>query len=100
MTPDELRTFVLSLDGVVEASHQGHPDFRVKGKIVVNLDEEQQTITVKMSLDDQQALMARDDGAFSLPGGWAKHGWTTVHLDRTDKDEIEEVVTDAWHRAP
>jgi len=95
-TIDELRTLILSFPETIEASHQGHPDFRVGGKIVVSLDEEARSFTVKLSLDDQQALMARGDDAFSLPGGWAKHGWTTIHLDHVSPAELEELVTDAW----
>lgn len=98
MTVSELRALVLSLPGMVEAEHHGSPDFRINNKIVVNLDEAAGQITVKLSLNDQMALMERDDGAFSLPGGWAKFGWTTIHLDVAGRDEIEEIVIDAWRR--
>ena len=86
MTVDELRAFVLGLPGAVEAGHHGRPDFRHGGRIVVNLDEE-------------AALVARDDGAFSLPGGWARHGWTTISLDRADPDELRELIAQAWAEA-
>lgn len=96
MTVDELRALVLSIDGAVESSHHGAPDFRKKNKIVVNLDEDAATITIKLSLADQAALMARSDPAFSLPGGWARHGWTTISLHDCDADEIRELITDSW----
>ena len=94
MTNDELRAFVLSFEGIEERQHQGRPDFRLKGKIVVNLDEDERVITIKLSLDDQAALMARNDSTFTLPGGWAKHGWTTISLASGDDDEIRELVTE------
>jgi hypothetical protein len=99
MTVSELRALALSLPGMVEAEHHGGPDFRVNNKIVVNLDEPGGQITVKLSLNDQMAVMDRDNGAFSLPGGWAKFGWTTIDLDVAERDEIEEIVIDAWRRA-
>jgi hypothetical protein len=99
MTVDELREFVLGLDGAVEQSHQGSPDFRRNGRIVVNLDTDDETITIKLGLDEQAALVARDAGAFMLPGGWAKHGWTTISLTRAESDEIRELVRAAWDRA-
>jgi hypothetical protein len=37
----------------VEGSHGGGPDFRRDGKIVVNLDEDEGTITVTLDLDEQ-----------------------------------------------
>ncbi len=96
MTVDELRGFVLGLEGAVESSHHGAADFRKNNKIVVNLDEDEATITIKLSLPEQAALMARSDPAFSLPGGWARHGWTTISLNDCDDDEIRELVTDSW----
>ena len=99
MSVNELRLFVLSLEGTEEQSHHGKPDFRVRGKIAVNLDEVDETVTIKLPLDDQAALLARDDPAFTLPGGWAKHGWTTISLRLTEPDEIKELIEDAHTRA-
>ena len=99
MSVDELRSFVLALEGTEERSHHGKPDFRVRGKIVVNLDEADETITIKLLLDEQAALIARQDLAFSLPGSWAKHGWTTIALRLTETDEIRELIEDALSRA-
>lgn len=96
MTPDELRAFVLGLEGATENAHHGRPDFRRGGHIVVNLDEQQRTITIKLDLDEQAALVAADPAAYSLPGGWARHGWTTISLDLADPDEIRELITVAW----
>jgi hypothetical protein len=96
---EALRAFVLSLEGTEERSHHGKPDFRVHGKIVVNLDLVDQTITIKLPPDEQAALVARNDPAISLPGGWAKHGWTTISLLLADPDEIRELITEAWERS-
>lgn len=98
MSIEALRAFVLSLEGTEERSHHGKPDFRVNGKIVVNLDKDDHTITIKLSLEEQAALVARDDPAISLPGGWAKHGWTTISLRLADSAEVRELVTDAWEK--
>lgn len=99
MSIEELRAFVLSLEGVEESSHHGKPDFRVQGKIVVNLDERDQTVTIKLSPEEQSALVTRDDPAISLPGGWAKHGWTTFSLPLVDPDEMRELITDGWEQS-
>ncbi len=99
VTVDELRGFVLGLDGAVEGAHQSGPDVRRGGKIVVNLDEAAGTITLKLDLAEQAALVAQHPEAFTLPGGWAKHGWTTISLERAGDDEIRALVEDAWERA-
>jgi hypothetical protein len=99
MTVEELRSFVLGLEGAVEASHQGGPDFRRNGRIVVNLDETERSITIKLDRDEQASLVAAQPEAYTLPGGWAKHGWTTVSLEHAHDDEIRELVHTAWAAA-
>lgn len=99
MSVDELRAFVMTLDGMEERSHHGRPDFRFRGKIVVNLDESDESITLKLPLDDQAALLARNEAGFSLPGGWAKRGWTTISLRDVDTDEIRELIVEAHQRS-
>jgi hypothetical protein len=93
MTNAQLRRLVLGHAGVVESQHQGHPDFRVGGKIVVNLDETARTMTVKLPLDQQALLVSvLPEHTVSLPGGWAKHGWTTFSLERAPTQLIRELV--------
>jgi hypothetical protein len=97
----ELRAWILSHDGVVERQHQGKPDFRVNNRIVVNLDEGEQTITVKLDLARQTLLMASlPPGVVSLPGGWAKYGWTTVSFARAPSELIRQLVADAVLETP
>jgi hypothetical protein len=96
MTSDQLRAFLLSLPHAKEAQHHGQPDFRVRNKIFANLDDVAGAVTVKLATDAQDALMSRRHEAFSLPGGWAKYGWTTIRLDLVDDDEIIDLVIDAW----
>jgi hypothetical protein len=98
VTVDELRAFALSMPEAEEKSHFDNADFRVRNKIFVSLKEPERQATVKLSLEDQDALIARADGAFSLPGGWAKHGWTNIELDHADLADVEDLVIDAWLR--
>ena len=37
MTGDAFRDLALALDGAIEASHMGHPDFRANGRIFATL---------------------------------------------------------------
>ncbi len=99
MTVEELRSLVLSHDGAVESVHQSGPDFRYRNRIVVNLDEAGQSITIKLSLSEQAALMSSGDPGFSLPGAWAKHGWTRIGLNEVDNAHIAELVDMAWSEA-
>jgi hypothetical protein len=52
-------------------------------------------MTIKLPLEEQASLVGRSDGIYSLPGGWAKHGWTTISLDQGDNEELGELIVQA-----
>jgi hypothetical protein len=80
--------------GLVEGSHHGRVDFRLNGKIVVNIEGDG-TITVKLPLDEQQAILHENPEGVSLPNGWGHHGWTTLQLDHFDRTVIGELIDTA-----
>lgn len=81
--------------GLIQGSHHGRVDLRWEGKIVVNLDGE--VITIKLPLDEQQALLSEYPDEVRLPSGWGHHGWTTLHIDHLNRDVVEELIDTAIH---
>jgi hypothetical protein len=54
--------------GLMEGSHHGQTDYRLAGKIVVNLESDD-AITIKIPVDEQQALLHEHPDAVRLPPG-------------------------------
>lgn len=82
MTPEQFRKLALGCAGAVEASHMGHPDFRVGGKIFASLGFPVDAFaTVRLTPDQQARLMAAAPDVF-MPssGAWGRSGWTTIRL--------------------
>ena len=81
MTAARFRRMALGLDGVVEASHMNHPDFRVGGKIFASLHEDLRSGMVKLSPEDQARFIDDAPKAFSPEAGaWGRAGCTRVSL--------------------
>jgi hypothetical protein len=82
MTPNEFRKLALALDGVVESSHMGHPDFRADGKIFATLGApDDEWGMVKLTPEQQQSFLRTDARAFRpCSGAWGRSGSTNVHL--------------------
>ena len=57
MTADDFRTIALSLDGSVEQSHMGHPDFRAAGRIFATLHHDDKSGTLMLTPEEQRELM-------------------------------------------
>jgi hypothetical protein len=98
VNPDGFRRMALSMPDVVEASHMGHPDFRVGGKIFATLGyPDARWAMVKLKPEQQAKLVAAKPEAFSaVAGGWGRSGSTNVLLSAADRSTIKEALTTAW----
>ncbi len=92
---EQARTLALSLPQAVEGAHQGHPDFRVHGRIFATLRPAERRFVVKLSAVDQEALLASDPAAFAT-NAWSRQGWLEVRLERISADRLREVAEAAW----
>jgi hypothetical protein len=103
MTASEFRRLALSLPEATEATHMGHPDFRVGGKIFATLGYPQAGLGVVLLTPEQQELFVRTEPKtfVPVPAGWGKQGSTQVLLRTARKTAVREALTMAWqNRAP
>jgi hypothetical protein len=100
MTPNGFRRIVLGLEGAVEGSHMGHPDFRVNGRIFASLHGTPQVGMATLTPPDQRRLVA-DAPAMFYPaaGAWGAMGCTLIRLEHANEDAVGEAVTLAWQLA-
>ena len=97
MTLDQFRRIALKLDGAIENSHMGHPDFRANGKIFATLYPDGENGMVKLTPDQQRDFIVADPTAFTpASGAWGRQGCTTVRLNSVAEDQLGEAMTLAW----
>ena len=100
MTPDAFRELALELPEAVEASHMGHPDFRVGGKIFATLGpegEHEPWGMVKLKPEQQAPLLASEPDVFgSASGAWGRGGATLVRLKKARVATIRRALAMAW----
>lgn len=96
MTPDDFRRMALAMKGVVEGSHQGHPDFRSHGRVVASLRANGERGMVKLTLEDQATLVGEHPQVFEPEAGaWGEQGYTRVWLDKADEESVGWALTRA-----
>lgn len=100
MSPDRFRRLALALPDSVEGAHQGHPDFRVGGKIFATIGPDATWGMVKLPSEVQDALVKDASGAFSsFPGAWGKYGATKVVFDQAiSEEQVEGALLAAWRK--
>jgi hypothetical protein len=101
LTDDDARELALALPEAVEKAHMGHADFRVRDRIFASLPKPGQ-MTLRLEQGDQAAVVATAPETFApAAGAWGRQGWTVVQLAHADREELRELVIDAWRwRAP
>lgn len=82
MTAADFRSFALTLPGVVEGAHCGHPDFRLGGRVVASLDSpDVGWAMVKLTPAQQsEVLRASASGFRPANGAWGAQGYTILFL--------------------
>ncbi len=103
MTADQFRSLALSLPGVSENSHVGHPDFRVGGKIFATLGYPAEGWGMVKLTPAQQKQFLREQPDIFVPasGAWGRQGSTTVRLTAATKAKLQSALLAAWrNRAP
>ena len=98
MTSGQFRRMALRLPEASERSHQGHPDFRVRGKIFATLGyPEQGWAMVKLSPEQQQQFVRGEPAMFvPVAGAWGRQGSTNVRLRTATAQRIKPALDFAW----
>lgn len=98
VSEDDFRELALSLPQTNEASHMGHPDFRVSGKIFATLRRAGPgSAMVKLNPAQQDAFIAAAPEVFeAVKGGWGRRGATAVHLSAAKEGVVRRALVAAW----
>ncbi len=102
MTADDYRRLALDLPETEERAHQGHPDFRVAGKIFATLWPHQGRGVALLTPEQQEMLVQAEPAMFApVPGGWGRRGSTDIRLDAADETTVRSALLMAWrNKAP
>jgi hypothetical protein len=102
MTADDFRRLALALPEASEASHMGHPDFRVRNKIFATLWPKEGRGVVMLTPEQQKILIDLRPAVFTpVPGGSGRRGSTNVNLETADEISLTSVLLMAWrNKAP
>lgn len=94
MTPNEFRQLALRIPGASESSHNGHPDFRVRGRVFATLGYPDEAWgMVKLGVGEQ-ARLAKNHPDTYMPanGAWGAQGSTLVKLASVKAEVLREAI--------
>ncbi|NIH80589.1 MmcQ/YjbR family DNA-binding protein [Amycolatopsis viridis] len=93
---EEFHRVVAALAEVQRAQGGEYTSFSVRGKRFGYYWPRTQTVGLKQTLLEQQALVAERPEVFEEQFTAGGFGWVVVHLAGIDADELAELVYEAW----
>ena len=91
-----VRRLALALPEAEERETWGEATFRVRNRIFVMLVEGERHAWVKASRIEQEAVLGSEPEIFFHPPYVGGHGWIGVRIAKVDRQEMRELVTEAW----
>src|SRR5919199_5728167 len=97
VTVDDVRAVARALPRSSEGLVRGRVKFRIGRIVYLSLSRDGSTMGFAFPKEFRQALVDSEPGKFSLPGaGDMRYHWVHARLEAIDRDELRELVEDAW----
>jgi hypothetical protein len=96
VTVDEFLNMLNDLPEVKLSDSDSWIALKVRGKGFGYLWERTETVGLKATIEEQIALVAERPDVFEVQFTAGRFGWVVVHLAKIDRDELFELVTEAW----
>src|SRR4051812_4169281 len=97
VTIDDVREIVAGLPRSYEAVVRDRVKFRVGQIVYLGFSRDEQIMGFAFPKEERDALIASRPGTFLMPPvSDQRYNWVLVRLDAIDRDELRELVLDAW----
>lgn len=96
LTFDDVLAMCASLPGIEESTSYGTRAIKVKGKLIVRLKEDDETIVLKMSFVVRDLLLHEQPDVFFLTDHYKDWPMVLVRLKTAKKKQLAELVESAW----
>ena len=93
------RQLGLALPGVEEGPCYGTPALRVKGKLMLRLKEDGETVVLIVGFERRSLLMEKDPATFFITDHYRNYPSVLVRLPRISRKELAGLIEEAWRRA-
>ena len=99
VTPRTARRLLLGLPGVEEGTSYGMPSFKLAGKFLARLRDDDTVLVVHVrSLDERDLLLRHEAAVFFTTDHYRNYPTVLIRLARVSERVLGEVLLDAWRR--
>ena len=99
VTYETIKSAALDLPDVEASTSYGTPALKVRGKLMVRLREDLETIVVRTTWEDRERLIALDPETYFVTAHYLKHPWVLARLRTLKRRAIGPLMRLAWQNA-
>jgi hypothetical protein len=97
VTIDDVRAITAGLERAYEVFVRNRVKFRVGRIVFVAMSRDERMMGFGFPKDERAGLVAGDPDKFLMPrASDMRYNWVVVRLDAIDKQELRELVEEAW----
>lgn len=97
VTIEDARAIASQLPRAYEALVRDRVKFRVGRIVFLAFSRDERTMGFGFPKEEREALVASEPDKFLMPGkSDLRYHWVHVRLSAIDRDELEELILDAW----
>jgi hypothetical protein len=86
----------LVLPEVEEATSYGTPALRLRGRLLVRLHDDGETLALRVDPEERLALVHEQPEIFYVTPHYQDYPFVLVRLAAVDREELEELLAEAW----
>lgn len=94
---DMVRATALSLPDVTEGISYGTASFKVKGRFLCRLLEDNSSISIFTNPAEREMWQAIDPKTFTVPDHYKSYNYMVVRLQTVSPEHLKQLLTAAWH---
>ena len=85
-----------ALPDVVESTSYGTPALKVKGKLLVRLKEDGETLVMRMDFVNRDLLLRAEPDLFFVTDHYLNYPSILLRLTRVSRSRLKELLEDSW----
>jgi len=91
-----VRKLALALPGAEESTSYGTPAFKVRGRLFARLHQDGESLVVRIDRRERVMRMQADPATYFITDHYLNYPWILVRLASVARDDLGELLKDAW----
>jgi hypothetical protein len=99
VTYDKVKAVALALPEVAESTSYGTPALKVRGKLMLRLREDHETLVIRTSGENRERLMTIEPEVYFLTDHYRAYPWVLAKLSSIAEEALPALIESAWREA-